>query len=279
MAADNQNVSEDTTVTTTTTTTATAVDLAPADIVVNTVTLAHPWKWIEQGWADMLKARRYSLTYGAVIVLISGLMTLGLVREGLFFIVPFLAAGFYLLAPIIGLGLYQMSAHVERGEPLRFCNFLEAWKHNQSQLTILTAGLLIIMQLWIMSNFVLFALLYNGMTPPLDRFFGTVFLSGNNNLFVFASIGVGFLLAWLAYAISAVSVPMLMDRNVDGWTAIRTSVKAVTHNWAPMALWAVLIVFFIGLGLLTFYVGLFIALPLIGHATWHAYRDLVPAQS
>jgi len=248
------------------------------DIVVNHISLAQPWEWIEKGWRDMLAARRYSLTYGAVIVLISGLMTLGLMGEGLFFIVPFLAAGFYLLAPIIGLGLYQMSAHVERNEPIQFCSALEAWRRNQAQLGVITAGLLIIMQFWMMSNFVLFALLYTGMHPPLENFFSTVFLSGQHNAFAFASMAVGFLLAWLAYAISAISVPMLMDRKVDGFTAIRTSVKAITQNWAPMTLWALLIVLFIGLGLLTFYVGLAIAMPLVGHATWHAYRDLVPSQ-
>jgi uncharacterized membrane protein len=246
------------------------------DIVVNQVGLAQPWEWISKGWRDMLAARRYSLTYGAVIVLISGLITLGLMGEDLFFIVPFLAAGFYLLAPIIGLGLYQMSAHVERDEPIQFCSALEAWRRNQAQLGVVTAGLLIIMQLWMMSNFVLFALLYKGMHPPLENFFSTVFLSGNNNAFAFASIAVGFVLAWVAYAISAISVPMLMDRKVDGFTAIRTSVKAVTRNWAPMTLWAVLIVLFVGAGLATFYVGLAVAMPLVGHATWHAYRDLVP---
>jgi uncharacterized membrane protein len=105
-----------------------------------------------------------------------------------------------------------------------------------------------------------------------------VFLSGQNNIFAFASVGVGFLLAWVAYAISAISVPMLMDRDVDGFTAIRTSVKAVFENWPAMTLWAVLIVMLIGVGLLTFYVGLFIAMPLVGHATWHAYRDIVPSE-
>ncbi|KAA6186355.1 DUF2189 domain-containing protein [Thiohalocapsa marina] len=259
--------------------TAVAGDIRPDEIRVNRVTLAQPWQWIERGWQDMIRARKYSLTYGAVIVLISGLMTLGLMVEGLTFIVPFLAAGFYLLAPVIGLGLYQMSARLERGEPLHFCHFLEAWKGNQAQLGVITAGLLIIMQLWMMANFVLFALLYTGMHPPLENFFSTVFLSGKNPAFAFASIGVGFLLAWLAYAISAISVPMLMDRKVDGFTAIRTSVKAVTENWPAMTLWAALIVFFVGVGLLTFYVGLFIAMPLIGHATWHAYRDIVPAEA
>jgi uncharacterized membrane protein len=258
---------------------AVAEPIRQEEIRVNRVTLAQPWQWVERGWEDMMRARKYSLTYGAVIVLISGLITLGLMVEGYSFVVPFLAAGFYLLAPVIGLGLYQMSAHLERNEPLHFCHFLEAWKQNQGQLGVITAGLLIIMQLWMMSNFVLFALLYTGMHPPLENFFSTVFLSGKNNVFAFASISVGFLLAWLAYAISAISVPMLMDRKVDGFTAIRTSVKAVTQNWAAMTLWAVLIVMFIGLGLLTFYVGLFIAMPLVGHATWHAYRDLVPADA
>lgn len=248
-----------------------------SDIRVNRISLAQPWHWIEQGWQDLIAARHYSLTYGAVVVLISGLLTLGLLTEDLGFTVPFLAAGFYLLAPVIGLGLYQMSARLERGEPLRFCHFLEAWQKNQAQLGVITAGLLIIMQLWMMSNFVLFALLYTGISPPLDNFFSALFLSGEQNAFALASITVGFVLAWVAYAISAISVPMLMDRDVDGFTAIRTSVRAVTHNWAAMTLWAVLIVMFIGIGILTFYVGLFIAMPLVGHATWHAYRDIVPA--
>jgi uncharacterized membrane protein len=246
-------------------------------IRVNHVSLAAPWGWIEKGWQDMLAAKHYSLTYGAVIVLISGLITLGLIVEGLGFMVPFLIAGFYLLAPVIGLGLYQMSAHLERNEPLQFCHFLEAWKGNQAQLGVITAGLLIIMQLWMMSNFVLFALLYTGMHPPLENFFSTVFLSGQNNAFALASVGVGFVLAWVAYAISAISVPMLMDRDVDGFTAIRTSVKAVIENWPAMTLWAALIVLFVGLGLMTFYIGLFIAMPLVGHATWHAYREIIPS--
>jgi uncharacterized membrane protein len=246
-------------------------------IRVNRVTMDHPWEWLDKGWHDMIRARKYSLPYGAVVVLISGLITLGFINEGLTFMVPFMIAGFYLLAPIIGLGLYQMSAHLERGEPLRFCSFLEAWKGNQAQLGVITAGLLIIMQLWMMSNFVLFALLYTGMHPPLENFFSTVFLSGKNNVFALASVGVGSMLAFIAYAISAISVPMILDRDVDGFTAIRTSVKAVFENWKPMLLWAGLIVAFIGLGLLSFFIGLFIAMPLIGHATWHAYRDIVPA--
>ncbi|MBK1648617.1 hypothetical protein CKO36_08430 [Rhabdochromatium marinum] len=245
-------------------------------IRVNRITLAQPWEWLAKGWDDLRQARRYSLTYGAVLVLISVLMTWALVSKGYTFIVPFLAAGFYLLAPVIGLGLYQISAHVEKHEPLQFCHALEAWRRNQGQLSIITAGLIIIMQFWMLANFFLFALLYTSIHPPLENFFRVVFLSGENNVFVFASVLVGFVLAGIAYAISAISVPMLVDRKIDGFTAIRTSVKAVTTNWLPMGFWAVIIVTCVGLGFLTLYIGLVIAMPLLGHATWHAYRDLVP---
>jgi uncharacterized membrane protein len=246
------------------------------ELVVNKITPADPFKWLSKGWQDMRKAGRYSLRYGAGIVIISGLLTFGLFATGNLFLLPFLAAGFYLVAPAIGIGLYQMSAHMERGEPLKTCNALEAWKHNQSQISMVTAGFFIILQLWIAVNFVLFALLYAGISPPLDNFFSNVFLSQEGRLFAIASVTVGFAFAWCAFAISALSVPMLIDRKVDGFTAIRISVKAVLHNMPVMTLWAFLIVLIVGLGLITFYVGLLVALPLVGHATWHAYRALVP---
>lgn len=247
------------------------------ELVVNRVNFTRPLEWLSRGWKDMREAGIYSFRYGAAVVLISGLLTYTLSATGNLYLVPFLGAGFFLVAPAIGLGLYQMSAHLERGEPLQVCSILEAWRRNQAQLSIITAGFLIIMQLWIASNYVLFALLYSGISPPLDNFFRNAFLSEEGRVFAIASVAVGFGFAWCAYAISAVSVPMLMDRHVDGFTAVRISIKAVLQNMPAMTLWALLIVLIVGLGLITFYIGLVIALPLIGHATWHAYRDLVPS--
>jgi len=94
-----------------------------------------------------------------------------------------------------------------------------------------------------------------------------------------ASIIVGFFFAWCAYTISAITVPMLIDRKVDGFTAIRFSIKAVLKNMPAMMLWAFLMVLIVGLGLITYYVGLIVALPLIGHGSWHAYRSLVPSDN
>ena len=247
------------------------------DLVVNKIELTEPFGWLTKGWKDMRDAGRYSFTYGAGIVLISGLITFGLFATDSFFLLPFLVSGFFLIAPFLGIGLYQMSAHLERGEPLKTCNALEAWKSNHTQISMITAGFFIIMQLWIATNFVLFSLLYEGISPPLDDFFSNLFLSEKGRTFTIASIIVGFFFAWCAYAISAVTVPMLIDRKVDGFTAIRFSIKAVLKNMPAMMLWAFLIVLIVGLGLVTYYVGLLIALPLIGHGSWHAYRSLVPS--
>jgi uncharacterized membrane protein len=246
------------------------------ELVVNKISLTEPFKWLSKGWKDMRAAGRYSFRYGFVIVLISGLLTLGLLLTDNMFLLPCLIAGFYLIAPAIGIGLYQMSAHLERGEPIKACNALEAWKRNQGQISMVIAGLFIIMQLWIGMNFVLFALLYEGISPPLDNFFSNIFLSEQGRIYAIASLTLGFVLAWCAYAISVLTVPMLIDRNVDGFTAIRFSIKSVLRNMPAMMLWAFLIVLIVGLGLISFYIGLVVALPLIGHASWHAYRALVP---
>jgi uncharacterized membrane protein len=247
------------------------------ELAVNKIKLSEPFAWLAKGWQDMRTAGRFSYIYGGVIVLISGLLTLGLLLTGKLFLLPFLIAGFYLVAPAIGIGLYQMSAHLERGEPLKTCNALEAWKSNQGQISMVIAGFFIILQLWIAMNFVLFALLYEGISPPLDNFFSNIYLSEAGRKFAIASFSLGFVMAWCAFAISALTVPMLIDRKVDGFTAIRFSIKAVLRNMPAMMLWAALIVAIVGLGLITFYIGMIVALPLIGHASWHAYRALVPA--
>ena len=246
------------------------------ELVVNRIGFTEPLNWLAKGWKDMRDAARYSLTYGAAIVVISGLLTFSLYATDTTFLLPFLVAGFFIIAPFLGIGLYQMSAHLEKSESLKTCNALEAWKSNHTQISMITGGFLIIMQLWIASNYVLFSLLYEGISPPLDNFFNNVFLSEKGRNFAIASVMVGFFFAWCAYMISVITVPMLIDRKVDGFTAIRISIKSVLKNMPAMMLWAFLIVLIVGLGLITYYIGLLVALPLIGHASWHAYRSLVP---
>jgi uncharacterized membrane protein len=247
------------------------------DLKVNRIPFGQPLKWLSKGRQDMREAGIYSLRYGAAFALVSALITALVWSTDSAFLLPFLVAGFFIVAPPLGIGLYQMSAHLERGEPLAACSAYEAWKLNQSQIAMVSAGFIIIMNVWLAANVGLFTLLYEGISPPLDNFFNNVFLSSAGAKFALASLIVGFFMAWCAYAISVVTVPMLIDREVDGFTALRFSIKSVLRNMPAMMFWAGLIVLIVGIGIITFYVGLIIALPLIGHASWHAYRDLVPA--
>jgi uncharacterized membrane protein len=243
---------------------------------VKEITLDHPWEWLAKGWKDLSRAPKFSLAYGAVFFLVSYLMTFGLMVQSLFFIIPPLAAGFFLIAPLLGIGLYQISDTLERGEKVEFCNALSAWKRNDVQLSAMALVLVMVVLLWMLAAILVFALFYDSPIPTWENFIPQVFLSGKSPLFLFTGIAVGAVIAAFTFAISAITVPMLMDRQTDVLTAMQTSVRAVRANWQAMALWASLIVMFVGIGIVTFYVGLIVAMPLVGHATWHAYRDLVP---
>jgi uncharacterized membrane protein len=242
---------------------------------INEITLDHPWEWLAKGWKDLASAARFSLPYGAVFVLVSYGLTLGLMSRELFFIIPPLAAGFFLSAPMLGIGLYQISDSLERGEEVRFCNAITAWKRNEVHLSAMAVVLVLILLAWMLIALVVFALLYDRPVPPWENFIPVVFLSGDNPLFVFVGILAGGIIAAFTFTISAITVPMLMDRQIDVLSAIQTSVQAVRTNWRAMTLWACLIVMFVGVGIATFYIGLIVTMPLVGHATWHAYRDLV----
>ena len=246
-----------------------------SDPRVNRVTLGHPWRWLAKGWQDIRSAPVYSLRYGAGIVVISALIVLLTVLGHLTFLVPFLTAGFFLMAPILAIGLYQMSAHLERGESPRHCQALEAVRRNQGQLGVATGFLFITMQHWILASVFLFIMVFHDPFPTWKNFIPVVVLSGQYTALLIVITLVGAFFAVCAFCISAITIPMLIDRQVDGFTAMRTSVRAVSLNWAPMLLWAALLVLIGGAGLMTFYVGLFVAVPLVGHGTWHAYRDLV----
>jgi uncharacterized membrane protein len=111
--------------------------------------------------------------------------------------------------------------------------------------------------------------------PPASEFVPTLLFTAHGLGLLVTGTIVGGALAALTFSISVISVPLLMTRRIDAVSAIAASLRAVRVNWQPMALWAALIAGFIALGIATVFVGLVIAFPLIGHATWHAFRDVV----
>lgn len=131
------------------------------------------------------------------------------------------------------------------------------------------------MIVWARLSALLFGVIVGGNNLTLDGSTAQLFFSGSGLAFLLVFLAVGAIVAAAVFAVSVVSMPMMLNRKTDLITAVLTSLAAVRANPAPMLLWAALIVIFTGIGLLTFYLGLALALPLIGHATWHAYRDLV----
>ena len=258
--------------------TETSADIQPPPTtrpVVNSITLDDPWQWLAAGWKDLRHAPKFSLSYGLVFVLVSYLLTLALIDGEMFFIVPPLAAGFFLLAPLLGMGLYGMSRAIEQNKPVEFCQLQKAWQFNPVHISAMGLILLMLMLAWMLIASLVFALFFDQPVPTWENFIAEVFLSGNNPLFLFAGLLAGGAVALFTFAVSVVTVPMLIDRPVDVATAIQTSLLAMRKNWQPLLLWAALIAMFVGVGILTFFLGLLVTMPLVGHATWHAYRGLV----
>lgn len=236
---------------------------------------ADPWNWLAAGWRDMRAAPRYSFGYGV------GFAALGLIVVGTalwlrayYLVLPF-TAGFFLLAPILAVGLYESSRRTERGEPAAWKSILTAWQRNRAPIVLMGFVLLAIHLIWIRVATLLFALFFSKSPPNLSGFIFDTVLSPANIPFILTGSIVGAGLATLVFGITVVSIPMLLDRNVGLLTAIATSWQAVAANKWPMLVWAVLIVLFIAAGILTGFVGLIVTLPLIAHASWHAYRQVV----
>lgn len=234
-----------------------------------------PWSWLADGWQDLCRAPAVSLTYGVVFSVAGLILSAAIWVFDVFYLVLPLAAGFLLVGPILSVGLYEVSRRLAAGEEVGFGPAVTAWRKNETQIALMGLALVLFMMAWMLLAMIIFALFFGKGLPAADNFVSEVFLSVESIPFLIVGTGVGAVLAALVFAISVVSIPMLLDRRVDVLTAVVTSLAAVRHNPRATAVWAGLIVLFSSAGLVTAYLGLILTLPLIGHATWHAYRNLV----
>jgi uncharacterized membrane protein len=199
-----------------------------------------------------------------------------LLGAGLESLIPVLAGGFLLIAPLLAVGLYEKSRALAANEYVSFGSTLTAAWRAIGRLSPFAAALLIIYLVWVRLAFLLFSLfLGTSGLPPAHEFMPTLLFTAQGLGLLVVGTAIGAVLAAIVFAISAISIPMLMDRNIDAVTAMVRSAKAVIDNPRPMGLWAILIAGFMALGIATMGLGLVLAFPLIGHATWHAYRDFV----
>ncbi len=171
---------------------------------------------------------------------------------------------------------YEISRRREIGLPIDTHAVATAWRRNPDQIALMGALLLAFHLAWLRLAQLLFAIFEWRMVPSWDRFADLVWYSSRNLPFLATGVVLGALLAAIAFLVGAFSIPYLLDRrSANLFEAIAASVAAVRHNRRPMLLWAVLIVFLVGVGMIPGLIGLAVTLPLIGHATWHAYRDVI----
>jgi uncharacterized membrane protein len=225
--------------------------------------------------SDLRRAPAASMFYGAMFALMGWLIHY--VFQHAYEYTTALTGGFLLVGPFACTGLYDISRRLERGESVKLSHTLTTWRANLGAFSLFALMLTIVMLVWARASLVTFALFFSSGMPDLSNFIARV-VSPEHWDFIATYFAVGGLFAAIVFALSVVSVPMMLDRGTDTVVAALTSVRALFENFGPLLLWAVLIVLVIGLGFATLFVGLVVAAPVIGHATWHAYRELVGPQ-
>jgi uncharacterized membrane protein len=224
-----------------------------------------PLRWLKLGWRDMRRAMHQSMIYGAGMTLFSYLVLALAWTDGNTVMLFTLAIAFILMGPVLAFGLYSISRQIEQGRVPRLgmC-LIESRNHLRNEL-LFALVMLVVLLVWARAASMVHVFF------PIGEDLGVV------GWLQFLAVGsaVGSIFATIVFSASVVALPMMLDRGTDAITSALTSVNAVIDNKGVMLLWAMLIVGLMAIGFATLLLGLVLVLPLIGHATWHAYRETV----
>jgi uncharacterized membrane protein len=244
---------------------------SPFGIRLNALRLVDPLRWLAAGWRDFRRAPGIGLFYGACFA------TMGWLLVKVFQYSPAwtlaLSAGFLLVGPFLCLGLYDVSRRLERGERPDLGESLTAWDTKLGTMAIFGTVLLVLEMVWARASLVVFALSFDGMPDFKGSLLRLV--DPENTEFIIAYTGVGSIFAGMIFAVSVVSIPMILDRQTDAISAGLTSVRLCLAQPGVLLLWGALITLLVTLALLPGFAGLLVVGPVLGHATWHAYRAAV----
>lgn len=247
----------------------TELDDLPFVAPCRTLAPGAPFVWLRKGWQDMKRAPIPSLSIGITISLLSiGLSYLGLTLGG-YWVEIVLLSGFVFVGPALAIGLYATSRELEEDHVPGFGVSIREIRRDFSTLMVFALALLIVFLVWARA------------ATAIHIFFPNQGEINWRDYAPFLAIGtvVGALFAAITFAVSAFSLPMIMDKRVDAITAVVTSIHAVLRNKRAMLVWALLIVLGLLIGFATAMLGLMVIIPVIGHATWHGYRATIDASA
>lgn len=247
------------------------LDLPP----IQRVSPGAPFMWLMAGSKDLFRSQFASLFYGVCFALMG--WTIAFFNGTSFGLTLAATSAFMLLGPILAIGLYNLSDQLEQSNLADLKKSLTCWRGNMSNLALFSLVSTIVALIWARASAVIFAVFYNTGLPSMGDFTRAVF-SFDNVEFLLVYFGIGLLFAVFIFAISVVAVPLMYDRHTDAVTAALTSLAVVAKNPVPMLIWAGILVVLISAGFLTGFLGLIYTAPIAGHATWHAYRSLIPAR-
>ncbi len=234
-----------------------------------TLEMSAPWHWLKLGWRDVTRAPLLSLTYGLALTLLSLMIFVFTWQYGTLALYIGLASGFMFIGPVLAVGLYSISRQMEDGRipVLGYC--IREGRHHLKELLVLGLILMVVLLLWARSATVVSIFMPMAGHPHWEE------------LVPYFGIGsvVGAVFAAIVFAASAFSLPMIMDRKADAITAVVTSINAVLRNKQPMLLWGIIIVVCVLLGFASMLIGFIVLMPILGHATYHAYRDTIDASA
>ena len=245
--------------------------------VIRTIGLADLHRALQLGWEDFKAVPSHAIIL-CVIYPVLGLVLARAVHG--YSVLPLLfplAAGFALLGPFAALGLYEMSRRRETGQPATAWDALEVLRSPSFGAMLgLGALLLALFVTWVATAQAIYiaAFGYEGATGISD-FASRVLTTQQGWWLIVVGCGVGFLFALVALCVSVVSFPLMLDRHAGAAEAMVTSLRAVARNPVPMAIWGLIVAVLLVAGSLPFFLGLAVVIPLLGHATWHLYRETI----
>jgi uncharacterized membrane protein len=230
--------------------------------------------WLQAGINDTRRGGVASLFYGVFFAGAGMLMHTVIIKA--YWLLAGLTTGFLLLGPFLAMGLYDLSRRMERGEPPKLGPSLSAWRQNLINVGIFAGVLVVVLLIWARASMVIFALFFEGVLPTFTDVILNV-VTFKQPIFTLVYFTIGGLFATFIFAVSVIAIPLMADRKTDAITASIASLLAVARNPVQMLLWALCIVILVGIGFATSFLGLIVTMPIVGHASWHVYRDLVEA--